>query len=160
MAVDVEALYRTYGPMVLRRCRKMLRNEQEAVEAMQETFVAVLRNQERLVETAPRSLLFTMATNTCLNRIRTRKRKPEHPGDELLQTIATAPDVDRRAWARVTLDRIFGREEPSTRLIATLVLLDGMTWEQVAAEVGMSVSGVRKRVRTLRAHVAELEGVL
>ena len=101
MAVDVESLNRTYGPMVLRRCRKMLRNEQEAVEAMQETFVAVLRNQERLVETAPRSLLFTMATNTCLNRIRTRKRKPEHPGDELLQTIAMAPDVDERAWARV-----------------------------------------------------------
>lgn len=159
MSVDVDALYRTLGPMVLRRCRKMLRNEEEAVEAMQETFLKVLRNQHRFAATAPRSLLFTMATNTCLNRIRTRKRRPEDSDDALIQAIAVAPETEDRAWARVTLDRIFGREPASTRVIATLVLLDGMTWEEVAAEVGMSVSGVRKRVRTLRAHVAALEGV-
>ena len=28
MAVDVEALYRKYGPMVLRRCRHLLRDEE------------------------------------------------------------------------------------------------------------------------------------
>ncbi len=159
MSVDVDELYRTFGPMVLRRCRKMLRNEQEAVEAMQETFVRVLRNQDRLEKTAPRALLYTIATNACLNRIRTRHRRPEDPDDALIQTIASAPETDNRAWARVTLDRIFGREPASTRVIATLFLLDGMTWEEVAAEVGMSVSGVRKRVRTLKAHVAALEGV-
>ena len=39
MAIDVDAHYRTYGPMVLRRCRRLLSNEDEAVDAMQETFV-------------------------------------------------------------------------------------------------------------------------
>ena len=159
MSVDVEALYREYAPMVLRRCRSLLRNEEQAVEAMQETFLRVLRNERRLHDTAPRSLLYTIATNLCLNRIRTRKRRPEDPIDALVHTIANAPDVDERAWARVALDRIFAREPASTRVIATLFLLDGLTWEQVASEVGMSVSGVRKRVRTLKAHVAALEEV-
>jgi RNA polymerase sigma-70 factor (ECF subfamily) len=38
-----------------------------------------------------------------------------------------------------------------------LHLLDGLTLEEVAQEVGLSVSGVRKRLRTLRAHVEALE---
>jgi RNA polymerase sigma-70 factor (ECF subfamily) len=35
--------------------------------------------------------------------------------------------------------------------------VDGMTLEQVANEVSMSVSGVRKRLRGLRASLQELE---
>jgi DNA-directed RNA polymerase specialized sigma24 family protein len=45
----------------------------------------------------------------------------------------------------------------STRTIAVLHLVDGMTYEEVAREVGLAVSGVRKRLRTLRAHLRELE---
>ena len=51
------------------------------------------------------------------------------------------------------------REKPSTRVIAVLHLVDGMTLEEVAREVGLSVSGVRKRLRMLKAHVRELEAV-
>ena len=46
--IDVEALYRRYGPMVLRRCRQLLKNEDLAADAMQETFVRVLRNRNTL----------------------------------------------------------------------------------------------------------------
>ena len=38
-------------------------------------------------------------------------------------------------------------------------LVDGMTLEEVAREARMSVSGVRKRLRTLRGRLQELEGV-
>ena len=61
--------------------------------------------------------------------------------------------------ARLFLDRVFEREQPSTRAIAVMHLLDGLTLEEVAHEVGLSVSGVRKRLRTLRSRVEELEGV-
>ena len=36
------------------------------------------------------------------------------------------------------------------RLIATLRYIDGLTLGEVAQEVGMSLSGVRKRLRSLR----------
>jgi len=35
---------------------------------------------------------------------------------------------------------------------------DRMTWKEVARAVGMSVSGVRKRLRSLQARAAEIEG--
>ena len=159
MALGVEALYRRYGPMVLRRCRRLLRDEEKAVDAMQDTFVQILRHAEGLDESAPSSLLFRTATNVCLNRLRGEKRRPEDAEDELVLQIAAADDLEGNTAARSLLGRIFGGEKESTRTIAILHLVDGMTHEEVAREVNLSVSGVRKRLRTLRSRVAALEGV-
>ena len=76
MAIDVEGYYRKYSPMVLRRCRFMLRDEERALDAMQDVFVEVLRREKDLVHYAPSSLLYTIATNVCLNKIRRTKRRP------------------------------------------------------------------------------------
>jgi len=150
LAVDVETCYRRFGPMVLRRCRRLLRDEEQAVDAMHDVFVQLLREQGRLDLAHPSSLLWRIATNTCLNRIRSARRRPEDPQDELLGRIADQTDEEARSIARRTLDRIFSREPVSTRQIAVMHLVDGMTLEEVAAEVGLSVSGVRKRLRTLK----------
>jgi RNA polymerase sigma-70 factor (ECF subfamily) len=157
VSIDVEAYYRQYGPMVLRRCRAMLRDEDKARDAMQDTFVQLLRHKDRLEHDAPSSLLYRMATNVCLNRIRSSKRKPEDKNEDLLLRIANADDPERATGARALLGRVFAKEKESTRTIAVLHLLDGMTLEEVAREVGMSVSGVRKRLRGLKASVQELE---
>jgi len=140
--------------MVLRRCRKLLRDEDRALDAMQDVFVLLLRNDARLVADAPASLLLRMATNVCLNRIRSTSRKPEDADEALLQQIAGDDGLESRSLARAALARIFGREPESTRAMAVMHLVDGMTLEEVANEVGLSVSGVRKRLRTLKERVA------
>ena len=37
--------------------------------------------------------------------------------------------------------------------------LDSMTYEEVARETGLSVSGIRKRLRNLKLKATQLEGV-
>jgi RNA polymerase sigma factor (sigma-70 family) len=157
--VDVDDYYRRYGPMVLRRCRKLLRDEQKALDAMHDVFVQLLRHQDRIEVHSASSLLFRIATNVCLNRIRGERRHPEDRDDELLARIAVVEDPQERSMARRLLERIFVGQVESTRTIAVLHWVDGMTLEEVAHEVGLSVSGVRKRLRTLREHVVGLEGV-
>ncbi len=157
MALDVEAMYLRYGPMVLRRCRSMLRDEQEAAEAMQETFARLLARSHALDLTGGSSLMYRIATNVCLNRIRSRARHPEDPDTDLLQRIAVATRDDERIGARRLLIRLFTQEQESTGAIAVMHLLDGMTLEEVADLVGLSVSGVRKRLRVLRARLEEME---
>ena len=129
------------------------------MDATQEVFVKLLMRQERLDAFAPSSFLYRIATNTCLNRLRASKRRPEDQEEELLLRVAAAEDTEAQSLASNLLQRLFGKEKASTRTIAVMHLLDGMTLEEVAQEVGMSVSGVRKRLRGLRAHVQELEGV-
>ncbi|MBI5528904.1 MAG: sigma-70 family RNA polymerase sigma factor [Deltaproteobacteria bacterium] len=156
MAIDVAEFYRRYGPMVLRRCRRLLCDEQEAQSAMQDVFVNLLQNQDRLTGEAPSSLLYRMATNVCLNKIRAAGRRRELAGDEVLVQIACADD-ESRSLARAVLDAIFGGETESTRAMAVMHYVDGMTFQEVAREVGMSVSGVRKRLRLLSERVKVMD---
>jgi RNA polymerase sigma-70 factor (ECF subfamily) len=159
MAVDIEGLYRSHGPMVLRRCRTLLRDESKAVDAMHDVFVELLRRENRLDTRAPAGLLLTTATNVCLNRLRSERRRPESPDDELLARIASLDSsAENLSLARRALDRIFGAEPASTRLIAVLLYVDRLTLEEVAAEVGMSVSGVRKRLRALKQRLPVSQG--
>jgi len=157
VALDVDALYRKYGPMVLRRCRTLLVDEELAMDAAQETFVKLLRFQERLTDKAPSSMLYTIATNVCLNMMRTARRRPQSAGEAPLERIASADDVESRALDRHVLDRIFGKERASTRTMAVMHYVDGMTLEEVAGHVGLSVSGVRKRLRQLKERTRALE---
>ena len=143
---ELDALYRRYGPMVLRRCRRLLGDDAEAWDVAQEVFVRMMRSWDRLDRTHPSSLLFRIATNLSLNRIRDRRREPVLPGDAFLERIARRDDLD----APLLLDRLFRRHPESTRTMAVLHHVDGMTLAQVARECGLSVSGVRKRLRRLR----------
>lgn len=120
-------------------------------------FVKLFESRKRLTDEFPSSLLYRMATNTCLNRLRNGKRKPETAGDELLLSIATADEVEPSIEARSVLDRLFGNEPESTRTVAVLHYIDGMTLEETAREVEMSVSGVRKRLRKLHKTLTGLE---
>ena len=165
MALDVEGVYLRYGPLVLRRCRRLLRNDAKAQDAMQDVFVSLLRHGERLDDAALSALLLRMATNVCLNKMRTDRRHPEDRDDELLQRIASADgdgSSESRTVAQNLLAKIFPASDAlaaSTRTIAVMHLVDGMTLEEVARESGLSVSGVRKRLRTFRGRLQELEGV-
>jgi RNA polymerase sigma factor (sigma-70 family) len=154
--VDVEALSRRYGPMVLRRCRRLLRNEDEALDACQDVFVRVIEHRTRIDVRYPSSLLYRIATNVCLNRLRDSRREPLTRDEAILAEIARAGEPAGASDARLVLSRLFGRHPESSRVIAVLHYVDGLTLEEVAAEVDMSVSGVRKRLRKLRMSLTQM----
>ena len=99
------------------------------MEATQDVFVQLLRRERSLEVAHPSSMLYRTATNVCLNKIRTANRHPEDLDDELLGRIATAPETESQTLAATILNRLFQREKPSTRTIAVLHLVDGMTLE-------------------------------
>ena len=111
----------------------------------------------RLDLACPSSLLYRIATNVCLNRIRDRGRVPVMAGDGLLLAIASAQEPAGQIEAGLMLDWLFGRQPESTRTMAVLHYVDGLTLEEVARQTGLSVSGVRLRLRKLRAALKEVE---
>ncbi len=143
--------------MVLRRCRRLLRDEALAVETMHDVFVNLLVHHKRLDDRAVSSLLYRIASNLSLNKIRSQSRRPEDSDTEILMKIADATCAEERTHARSLLARAFQREPVSTATIAVMYLHDGMTLQEVAEAVGMSVSGVRKRLRRLKGLLVELD---
>lgn len=150
MEIDIEQFYKTYGPMVYRRCRYILGDDDLAVDALQDTFVRILRSKDRLHGQAPSSLLYTTATNLCLNMIRDRKRKREIQWEDWYEAHAGGSGWEKRILTEHFLERLFEEETEVTRTMAFLHYMDGFTLEETAEQTGYSVSGVRKRLRKLR----------
>lgn len=134
----------------------MLADESQALEAMQDVFVQVLRRRETMTDEGLGGLLYRTATNVCLNRLRSKARKPQVAASHILDRVPQAERYGSQAEARDLLRAAFADEPESSATIVVLHLHDGLTLEQTARFVGMSVSGVRHRLRTLRTKLEEL----
>ena len=50
---DFSELYQKYAPMVLRRCRAILKDEEKALDAMQDVFLRVMENKKKIKHAGP-----------------------------------------------------------------------------------------------------------
>ncbi len=151
---EIRQYYEKYGPMVYRRCQYILKDDDLAYDAMQDVFMQLLKRKDMKVQ-YPSALLQRIATNICLNKIRSKKKLiySEYAGEN----EKSKQNLEKETITKDTLNRLFADEKPDTVAIAVMHYLDKMTLEQVAREVNMSKSGVRKRLAKLRRklHAAE-----
>lgn len=152
---DFTGLYQKFGPMVLRRCMYLLKNEEKAYDAMQDVFVRVIERRTEL-STVCSSFFYTVATRVCLNRIRSDRLRDCPSLDNLVTEIQDNVSVNHEdvADSAALLERIFKEEKTSTREMAILHYVEGYTFEETAEKMNMSVSGVRKRLSVLRQKAA------
>jgi RNA polymerase sigma-70 factor (ECF subfamily) len=153
--LDIDDLYRRYGDLVLGRCRSLLRNDADAQEAMQEVFLRVWRYRDGFRgEASPTTYLFKVTTTTCLNRLRTRRRRPEDPVEEPPPTVANDTLLQTVELRRL-LETVLGEEDERTVQCVVYHYADGMTHDEVGELLGVSGAAVRKRISTFRARVAD-----
>ncbi|MFH1727139.1 MAG: sigma-70 family RNA polymerase sigma factor [Pseudomonadota bacterium] len=155
MAIDVEKLYLKYGPMVLRRTIALLKDEDLALDVMQDTFVQLINKKDQYDERYPSSMLYTIATNLCLNKIRNKANKKEVK-DDILSYIANHDETEKITGFKAVINKIF-KNQASTKEMAVMHFVDSMTYEEVAETIGLSVSGVRKRLRLFKEKISKLE---
>lgn len=152
MPIDTAQLYEAHGPMVLRRCRRMLRDDGKALDAMHDVFVEVLRREQTLDQRAPAGLLLRTATNVCLNKLRTERRHPEDREEELLFAIAAHGEEspESLALARRMLDRLFCRVPTSSRVMAVLHYVRLRRWGWPGLAAGCSLVAALLLLREVR----------
>jgi RNA polymerase sigma-70 factor, ECF subfamily len=148
---DFSFLYEKYGPMVLRRCRFLLRNEDNALDAMQDVFVRAIERHTKMTSVCA-SFFYTIATSVCINKLRAAKIRKGPEYNVLLEEITdnSAALHEDITDAALLLDYIFNGTQDDTRRMATLHYIDGFTLEETAGIMNMSVSGIRKRLSSLR----------
>ena len=158
MSKSFDELFQTYGPMVIRRCRAIIKDEEAALDVSQEVFLRVYRkgNWEKLEY--PSSFLYTIATNLSLNYLRDNRKGPVLLSEGALTVLESGDAPEEQVVNRYFIDQIFTRVKESTRAIAYYHYVDGLTLEETAEMVGLSVSGVRKRLRGLRAVGLKMQG--
>jgi RNA polymerase sigma factor (sigma-70 family) len=152
--LDVEALYRSHGDMVLGRCRSLLRHEADAQDACQEVFLKVHRYRKTFrAEAKPSTYLFKVTTTVCLNRLRSRRRRREDLQDEDTPVPVTDTLLSGHALRDLTT-RLLDLADEKTQKAIVYHYVDGMTHAETGKMLGLSAAAIRKRIATFKARFA------
>lgn len=144
----------TVIPALRRYARALTRDSDIADDLVQDTLVRALRSERLFVGGDLRSWLYTILTNLNRNRRRSLARKP--PMTTLVDTAVDASGTEAEsrdiAAALATLVE-------DQRAVLLLVVLEGLSYREVADIQSVPIGTVMSRLARARAHVkAYLEG--
>jgi RNA polymerase sigma-70 factor (ECF subfamily) len=138
-------LYKEFGPVVYRRCLRLLKDQEAARDATQEVFMKLVRDMAKLEDRETvLPWIYRVATNYCLNQRRNSSRRGEDYSEPDLEIASGTPtDVyPDRALAQSVLSRF----DAATQAVAVGVIVDGMEHEEVAAALGVSRRTVARKL--------------
>jgi RNA polymerase sigma-70 factor, ECF subfamily len=153
------SLYNRYKGPVYAFCVKMVGDREMARDVMQETFLRVYENRDRLSNTtAFKSWVFTIARNQCLNQLRKgRWQVPLENGGEVPQPRDETPISQLEKSERIAIvTRHIDRLKPDYREVIVMREYQNMSYEEIAAVTRSTISAVKSRLFKARRKLATL----
>lgn len=136
----IEYLLQQYGNSLFRLCLFMLKNEADAEDILQETFIKYLQKAPAFADTEhEKAWLFKVASNTCLDLLRYQKRHRQE-GLDAAQYMSTAPENTEILEALLELPEKF-------RLVLILYYVEGYRIQEIAEIIQKSPSAVKMRLQ-------------
>jgi len=151
-----ERLYRKHAGDVYRYALVVLRNEADAEDVTQTTFMNAYRALERGEKPrTPQNWLIAIAHNVCRQRFRQTQRRPNEV--ELNEELAEAY-VEDDAVSAEDIRRALGHLAFNQRAALVMRELEGRSYQEIAEILGLSVSAVETLIfRARRALREQLE---
>ncbi|MBW1810207.1 MAG: sigma-70 family RNA polymerase sigma factor [Deltaproteobacteria bacterium] len=149
--LEVEELYRRYGQVIFRRCRALLGQEEEAMDAMQDVFIRALKYGRSFRRgKKPLPWLFTIANRICFDRYRAIKRRE----GTLVEPIGTFGGLNPEQKTAVV--EFLRKFDDLTQEIILDYYLEEMSMEEISAHVGRSRKTVGKKIARFKERSQEL----
>jgi RNA polymerase sigma-70 factor (ECF subfamily) len=142
-------------PALRRYARALTRDAEAADDLVQDTLVRALRSEHLFHGGDVRSWLYTILTNLNRNRLRSLSRRPPlMPIDDNDGPDAAGPEAGGRDIDRALSSLVY---EQRTALL--LVVLEGLTYREVAEIQGVPIGTIMSRLARARAQIkAYLDG--
>ncbi len=159
--ISLEELYDRFSHLVYRRCFVLLGNQADAEDALQEVYVKALHALDSFKgESSPMTWLYRIATNHCLNVIRSNKRRNiRHQRQAAFGDFPKSVSAEKMEVAAI-VRQVLPRFNEKTQRMAICYFVDGMGQEEIATQEGLSVPTVRKRLKSFIAKANKvLEGL-
>lgn len=163
-------IVRRYSPRVFHVAHRFFRDRSQAEEAAQETFLKAFAQMKSFAgRGSMEGWLTRIATNTCLNMLRSARRRPELVTADLsadetdwLENQASAAnsnephDVESRVIAADLAERLLATLPPEDRLALTMIDGEGASVNEVAQVTGWTESKVKVRAFRARKKAREV----
>ena len=147
--LDLERIYRDHGHIVVRRAHRILGDESEAREVLQEIFLSlVARPGQFKGQSSITTFLYAVTTNACLTRLRDQRRRSALLAQD---AVGRADAIGPVGEASVAVQQLLARLPERLARIAVYFFLDEMTHEEIAALLGLS----RRQIGNLVARVEQ-----
>ena len=132
-------------------CLRLLKDEAEAQDVLQEVYVAVWRNAGRFDEAraSPITWLATIARNRAIDRLRSR-RAPTYGVEAALDVADDGPssfDVLEQAQDAARLTRCLEQLEERPREMIRSAFLDGQSYPELADRAGVPLPTMKSWIR-------------
>ncbi len=149
LSAHVESLYLAHHGWLQGWLRKKVGNAFDAADLAQSTFLKVLgaKGLDQLQE--PRAYLTTIARNLLINQVRRRAIEQAYLEALAAMPEPVAPPPEVRLMVLETLveiDRRLGRLPALAKQAFLLAQLEGLSHGEIAAELGISVSTVKRHL--------------
>jgi RNA polymerase sigma factor (sigma-70 family) len=158
---QLAALHERHSDELLRFCRWMLKNSDDAADALQDTWIRAMSalTEDGVRVASMRPWLYAIARNACLDRLRERKRASSHELDEAMLGEGPAADevAGLRNEARVALARI-GTLSERQRTALLMRELAGMSVPEIADALGVSVDRATWAIADARKALEQSDG--
>jgi RNA polymerase sigma-70 factor, ECF subfamily len=142
-------------PALRRYARALTRNAELADDLVQDTLVRALRSEHLFHGGDVRSWLYTILTNLNRNRLRSLARRPTHTSIE----DNDAPDAAGPEAGGRDIERALASLVDDQRIALLLVVLEGLTYREVAEIQGVPIGTVMSRLARARAQIkSHLDG--
>lgn len=152
-------LYNRFKNPVFAFCLKMLGDRAQAEDVMQETFLRVYENRERLMKTSSfKSWLFTIARNQCLNTIRKSGRTVAmYPSakNSLISPDTPISNMEKSEQVEYVTG-LLARLKPDYREVIILREYQNLSYQEIAAATRSSLSAVKSRLFKARRKLEEM----
>lgn len=146
-----ELLLWRHGPMVLGVCRRLLSDPQDAEDAFQTTFLALVRKAGSIASgNALSGWLFQVAYRSALRLRMARARRAARQQPGLDQLVASPVDDTNGHELRKVLDDEIDRLPARQRLAFVLCCLEGKTGAEAARLIGCRPGTVSSRLTRAR----------
>jgi RNA polymerase sigma-70 factor, ECF subfamily len=159
--VVLNGLHERHAKRIFGFCRRRLRTPQEAEDAVQNTFISALQALQRgTVPVCEAAWLFKIAENACtaIYRSGARRDDRELTDPETLSRFA-GPDGNGGADALVGLEAALDTIPENQRKAFVLRELRGLSYAEIAVQLGTSVASVETLIYRARRGLARaLEG--
>jgi RNA polymerase sigma-70 factor (ECF subfamily) len=156
------ALVEQYASALYRVAYSVLRNSADAEDAVQETFLRVLRHQDSLEEVRDQRVwLIRIVWNVALDRTRRAKTRPETDDvAELARVLPatglTAEEIAAAAQHHTAVLKLVDRLPVKEREVLVLSAFEELSSVEIAAVLRITESSVRSRLFRARNLMADL----
>lgn len=162
-SVQLELLYRNEQRALVRFFTSYRASRDEASDLVQETFLRLARvDLQGGLLLRPAAYLRQIARNLLKDRVKAARRHHADAHVDADGLSLAAPDEHKRLEARDSLARLeaaIRRLKPRTREIFLAHHLEGLSYAEIAARTGLSVSGVEKQIGRAFDHIHRLTGL-